>query len=88
MTHERNDDRRGLRLRAARGREQPSGALGPSAFMQQLLLKRCLRRLTCPAEMADPAQPSATADSGKRRAPIEWRDKYSRRAISQSFSVN
>jgi len=55
--------------------------------MQQLELKRRLRRLMCPAEMTDPAsrceqaqaQPLA-ADSGKRRAPIEWRDKYALQA--------
>ena len=43
VTCERNDDRR--------RRKQPSEALGPSAFMQQLLLKRRPRRLTCPAEL-------------------------------------
>jgi hypothetical protein len=76
-------------------RKQPSETLGPSAFMQHLVLKRRLRRLTCPSEMVDPAsrcaqvqaQPSATADSGKRRALIEWRDRYGRRDNSQKATV-
>jgi hypothetical protein len=88
VTYNRNKDGRG-------GQKQPSETLGPSAFMQQLVLKRRLRRLTCPTEMAPPAsrcvqvqpRPSVTAESGKRRPPIEWRGKYSRRDKSQKATV-
>ena len=47
MTYKRIDDEQ--------GRPVPMKELGPPAFMQRLLLKRRLRRVTCPTEMADPA---------------------------------
>jgi hypothetical protein len=45
--------------------EQPSEALAPFAFMQQLLLKRRLRPLTCPAEMADLASRCAQVQAAE-----------------------